>query len=556
MVKLLVVSFVLTGIAAVLAHAETSVGDWARYGILYARGDAKPSVLEITITLGPRKGALQWWELTGSKPDGSVFAVRALSEHVPMTRSGDIGRIERYLFRDGTQPLLEYRDKSSRATLLPEFDFRTQLLPRPVDGSPSDNGFVVTGTYLGTAVQLLDTGHGKPWSDNGDVKLLSLDPTLIVGTGRSFRDVDDGRVTDRDYNYRPFTPQEYDEMVAAGVNFFIVGSPEQEAVIREHPAFFTKYPTFDDYPNILYRSNYIGTTMFSDEPAILTDFHNCHRVTDASNLLRLRVAETCASRGHYGTRALAAQLEKVGVCLGTWELIVRDIPAWEAVYSAAYHEAESGVSGVVHEGRYNTAIFNAVLKDSLGLDLNVTSEEMLSLNYAFLRGSARCFNTTWGTSIYGQADPAISPLAITMAYDMGARYIWFWTSDHGHHMPYREQLALIRMLCDHEKAHPRKPISALLSQPKAAVAFPEGYIGWSEFWPTGIWNNERFGFKKPNEQGVPYGKVVAEALRQGVMLARRGTQFDFVVDGEPARRAGYERIIRVRTDGSARSERP
>jgi hypothetical protein len=186
-----------------------------------------------------------------------------------------------------------------------------------------------------------------------------------------------------------------------------------------------------------------------------------------------------------------------------------------------------------------------VLQGTFGEGLEVTAEEMLNLHYAFLRGAATCFGGDWGTSIYGQADPGISPAAIKMAYDQGARYVWFWTSDHGHHMPYEEQLELTRILRQHEKAHPRSP-----EKSKVAIAFPEGYIGWSEFWPNGIWNNERFGFQKRDEQGVTYGKVVGECLRQGIALAKKGVRFDFVVDGGPSRKAGYERMIRVKADGS------
>jgi len=49
---------------------------------------------------------------------------------------------------------------------------------------------------------------------------------------------------------------------------------------------------------------------------------------------------------------------------------------------------------------------------------------------------------------------------------------------------------------------------------------------------------------------VTYGSVVAAALKQGVILARQGVAFDFVVAGEPARKAGYSRLISVRTDGA------
>lgn len=537
-------------IGAAVAAPAPKPGDWARYSLLAVRKDAKWSVQEITITIGAREKNLRWWELNGKKPDGSTFVVRVLSGRVPMVATGDgIGRVDRYLFKDGSRPFVEYRDKTSGGPFLPVFDFRTQLLPCAIPGSSSEGIFSATGTYLGNGIQLIETGRGRPLSDLGKVTTLTLDPSLIVGTGRTFRDIDEGRITDREYTYRPFKPEEYDELQAAGFNFFIADTAERESWIRERPAFYTKYPVFEDYPSILYRSNYRGCIMFTDEPAILTDFSACLRPADASNLLRMVVAESIARREAYSPRVLAVVFEKAGVGLGTWDLIQPDVPAWEAVFQAAWHEMEGGVSGVIHEGRYDLAVFNQILKDRFGPDLELTPEQMLVLHYAFLRGAARCFGGTWGTSIYGQADPAISPLAVTEAYDMGARYIWFWTSDHGHHMPYAEQLALARTLRDHEKAHPRPPIADLLRKAKVAVAFPEGYIGWSEFWPTGIWNNERMDFKKTNEEGVTYGSIVTAALKQGVILARKGVPFDFVVDGSPARKAGYERIIRVLPNG-------
>jgi len=543
-------------IAAAIPAPAPKPGDWARYSFLAIRKDAKPSVEELTITVGPKQGNSRWWEMAVKKPGGSTFVVKALSERVPMVGSSDgIGRVARYMFKDGARPFIEYRDKTSGDVLLPAFDFRAQLVPNPVAGCSFEGAFAATGTYLGNAIQLIESDAGKPLADTGEVKVLDLDPTLIVGTGRVFRDIDDGRVTDRNYNYRPFLPEEYDELEAAGFNFFIVDTAERESMIRERPAFYTKYPVFEDYPNILYRGNYRGCIMFTDEPAILTDFSACRHAADASNLLRMVVAESIARRAAYSPRVLAVHWEQTGVGLGTWDLIQPDVPAWEAVYQAAWHEMEGGVSGVVHEGRYELAMFNQILKDRFGPELELTPEQMLAFHYAFLRGAARCFGGTWGTSIYGQADPAISPLAMTKAYDMGARYVWFWTSDHGHHMPYREQLALARVLRDHAKAKPRPSMADLLRGARIAVAFPEGYIGWSEFWPNGIWNNERLGFDKTNEKGVKYVAVVGAALRQGVMLARKGVQFDFVVDGEPARKAGYERIIRILPDGTIRDEK-
>jgi len=549
MLKMTIVSLLLMSVAiGAYAESKAKSGDWARYGFVLAKQDAKPSVKEITITVGDNEGGMWWWEMAVEKPDKTTFAVRALSERVPMT--SDLGKVKRYLFKDGDRPFIEYRDKSTGGALLPEFDFRAQLIPCPTPESVFVGAFATTGAYLGNGVQMLESGDGRSPAALGDSKVLTLDPTLIVGTGRASRDIDEGRVTDREYNYRPFTAEEYDEMVAAGTNYFMGGDSEREKMVRELPAFYTKYPVLADFPNILYRSNYQGAIMFTDEPAILTNFNDCRRPTDAANLLRITVAASVAGGSSYSPTVLKAHWEQGGVYFGTWKLRQNDIPAWEAVFAAGWHEMEGGVSGVIHEGRYDINMFNSVLNGFFGQGFEVTTEEMLRLHYAFLRGAARCFDAAWGTSIYGQADPAISPLAIEMAYDMGARYIWFWTSDHGHHMPYKEQLDLTRKLRAHEKAHPRRPISELLRKPKVAVALPEGYIGWSEFWPNGIWNNERFGMDKLNEKAVSYRTILGAAFRQGIDLARKGVQFDFVVDGEPARNAGYDFIISIHTNGT------
>lgn len=548
---MMIVSLLLMG-SAIGAHGASKAkpGDLARYGFVLAKQDAKPSIEEVTITIGDAENGMLWWEMTATKPGGGTFAIKVLSERAPMIGSAaDIGRVERYLFKDGVRAFVEYKDKSSGKALLPEFDFRAHLLPRQTPSTAFEGAFATTGTYLGNGVQMLETDAGRPLGAIGECKVLILDPTLIIGTGRLFRDIDVGRITDREYTYRPFLAEEYDEMEAAGINFFIGDTPERESWVYERPAFYTRVPEFEDFPNIFYRSNYRGVMMFTDEPAILTNFAECRQVTSAANLLRMEVAASIARRDGYSPLVIQAHLEKIGVSLGTWDLRQRDIPAWEAVYSAAYNEMEGGVSGVYHEGRYDLAMFNGVLAGVCGPGFDVTAEQMLSLHYAFLRGAARCFNGWWGTSIYGQADPAISPTAMNMAYDMGARYIWFWTSDHGHHMPYREQLDLTKSLRLHEKTHPRRPVGEL-RKAKVAVAFPEGYIGWSEFWPNGVWNNERFGFAKRNDKGVTYGSVVAAALKQGVILARQGVAFDFVVAGEPARKAGYKRLILVHTDAT------
>ena len=77
---------------------------------------------------------------------------------------------------------------------------------------------------------------------------------------------------------------------------------------------------------------------------------------------------------------------------------------------------------------------------------------MLRYHYAFLRARRR-FDKDWGTSITARPIPRVSPLAVRLAYDMGARYLWYWTSDHGHHLPWPEQMELTKLIREHARAH-------------------------------------------------------------------------------------------------------
>ena len=549
MYKLLALSLILM-FACIGVNAATSVkmGDWAKYGLIPARRDAKVSVESITLIIGSTEQGMRWWQMDAVKPGGSTYSIRLLSERVPMVgRKNDIGRVSRYLFKDGDRPFIEYKDKSTGKALLPEFDFRAHLVPCSTLSAQFDGVFATSGQYIGHPIQLLESGSGKTFPSGVEAKMLILDTTLIIGTGRIFRDTNDGRLPyPEEYTYRNFTAGEYDEMEAAGINFFLADNDEREGWVRERTVFYDKPPTAADFPNIFYRSNYSGCVMFIDEPAVLTDYSSCKRMSDASNLLRFRVADQYANCESYGSRVITNRLKHVGVCLGVWDLTDKSIPSWEAFFTSVYYQMEAGACGLVHEGRYQLADYNKDLSTLFGTQTEVNAEEMFLLNYAFMRGAARCFKGNWGTSIYGQADPKLSPLAMSMAYDMGAKYLWFWTSDHDHHMPYREQLNLTRKLRAHEKAHPRPPMAKLRNKAKVAVAFPEGYVYFAPWLP---WNNPKFSLDKLNDVGVPHRDVIAAAMREGIRLAKQGISFDFAIDGEPVKKAGYKQIIRIGLDG-------
>jgi len=120
----------------------------------------------------------------------------------------------------------------------------------------------------------------------------------------------------------------------------------------------------------------------------------------------------------------------------------------------SFYEFEGGAGAVVHEGRYRLGRFNRFLRATCGFKRSFSAEELLRYHFAILRGGAPHFGKAGGMSIYGQADPALCPLALKLAYDMGARYLWFWTSDHEHHVPWPEQLELSKIVKLHRSKAP------------------------------------------------------------------------------------------------------
>ena len=173
------------------------------------------------------------------------------------------------------------------------------------------------------------------------------------------------------------------------------------------------------------------------------------------------------------------------------------------------------------------------------MKLRHTPVQALKFQYAMMRGGARPFGKFWGTSIYGQCDPGMAPLALTTAYDMGARYFWFWTSDHQHHLPWNEQISLSRALKEYASKHPRPSVYSPQPRRDAVIAIQKGYIlCLKDFqWTAGNDLDRR-------EAGEKYTRVLTRALTAAQQCLERGEDFDITInDGH--RLEGYRRIIRI-----------
>lgn len=532
-------------------------GDWVRYRVMRASEWTPAAVEHVTITIGAPSRIegidAVWWQMAIEKPDGVGFTVQALSERAPMTTErGEVGIVFSYIFRQQGRPALDYVNEATRLAYLPMFGFRDGLIPTPRSRMSPAGPFFGTGNYLGQAISVRAHGAGGKWEDLGQAKRIALSDDVLIGTARMFRDDGTGKDESGEYRYTELTAEDYDRMIEAGFNIFMVNEKHADMVM-ERGVFFVK-GSFgkDSYPEMLYRSNYWGPAMFTDEPAVRLDTSDCATVYDAANLLRLRNYSYHRMPGSAKldprltqSNAIILMIQQAGFNVGDWAPVQSHVPVWETVHESAFYQLQGGAAGICHEGRYRLADFNNLLEAILGPGAEATVPGMYDFTFCFMRGAARCFGKEWGTAIYGQADYSIAPDAIKHAYDMGAHYIWYWTSDHDHHLPFPQQLELSRILRAHQKVHPRKSRGPQLTSAKVAVAIPDGYIcGWGA-----QWGNPRFRYDKLNEFGVPYGDINAEAFWQMHRLAEHGVDFDCLIDvPEVIERAGYDKIIRIGPD--------
>ncbi|HZQ48166.1 MAG TPA: hypothetical protein VFC07_14210, partial [Verrucomicrobiae bacterium] len=370
--------------------------------------------------------------------------------------------------------------------------------------------------------------------------------------GRNFKDQEGKRLPQtpkpQDYTYISFKAEDYRTMIDAGMNLFTI-VPDQEQWVRDEPVFYfcpeVRKPPLH-YPADLYRPNFLGAGMFMDEPASILTWDKyagglMSHFSDVAAVLEARTRATFQSSDlYYGSHGLEKQLVELGVNFGDMRLAQTELPVWETQYDRTFYLMKGGGSGIVHEGRYQLDDFNRQVARFTGKDPHYTPQQMLQYYYAFLRGGATPFGKYWGTAIYGQCDPKLAPEAFTLAYDMGARYFWFWTSDHGHHVPWVEQVELARQLKQHARQHPRPSIFAPSRKHDVAIAIPNGcFLTFGNL--SGLRGIEQDG---KNAASQSYHRLMQHALQAVDDCFQRGQDFDITVaDGR--RIEGYKRIVKV-----------
>ncbi len=519
-----------------------SQGQSAEYALTHLDNVPAQNVVRFHLTLGPiehRTGSqYQWILLEGVKQNGDTYACWVSVDRLPWASTHeDHVHTARYLLREGDQQPLEYVTALTGEALLPEFRGWDILLPKPLRDSKTL--FPERMHYLGFDFSLAATSEDKSFSIP-DAERLALRPDMLVGTGRNFRDVQGARlIGNEDYDYTPYSREDIDELIDAGVNHFWPDEEQREWMLRR-PIFYIHRGN-DRYPELLYRSNLRGGHAYYDEPGHIA------RGDMQADQSPAEMAQCVVERTRDSTRVdgLNQSLkERSDIDLGDLNLR-HPLPSWETSVSTVWYQMRAGAIGAIHEGRYATCNEPLTLNMHYGCTIPPYPEYIFRYYYAFLRGAARHFGCDWGMSIYGQTEEAIAPHALTLAYDMGARYLWCWTSDGGHHVPYPEQVNLARLLKAHAAERDERDMEALLHNARAAIVLPDGYT----FEPSGLlYNQATHHAERANENGIPYRKVLHNAAVEMERLLRLGIEFDIVVDADGFDGDGYEEVLFVRPE--------
>jgi hypothetical protein len=514
------------------------------------------ATVEITLNQTADQSTQIWHKITCTKLNEESFTIWFLADNnLFAAKSERPVTFLRYILQEHGQPPIEYIEQRSGQPLLPLFNFREKLLPRSI--SDTNEPLFEKGTFLGHLLirqRFLDPEQIEPPEN---ITKLALNPELLIGTGRNFRDDGTGRKSPTDnYNYTPFTQKDYNDMIAAGFNYF-TAKGEQIEWIRRRAVFYEGYSPQIAFPEELFRPNFMGLAMFIDEPAsILAGKYP----KDASPIQAVKMIQQHILQQR-DDKSYMHVLKEAGINLGTLELIEPAVPIWETYVGTSYYQLAAYPYGFIQECRWANQADSSDGRGRLlqrinaefGTQIPLEPNNLFLWSYSQMIGPARALGAKWGMAIYGQAEPDLRLPSMKLAYDLGASFIWFWTSDHDHHVPYTEQLALTHAITAYAKSHSRPPTKEILRRAKTAIVLPYGYTLPSS-WELDMFGSYIFPMSRKNELGLTYKQVLTPAIKEIERLLRNNILYDVVPAGQKAsfNPTEYEEIIWIEEDGTMR----
>ena len=537
-------------------------------------------VRTFTLALGPleEKNSIhaQWLHLQATKSNGEQLNVWILTDRYPpanLTAARET--TERYIVQEGNNKPLEFRHQFSGEAVLPSLGAWKHLFPRPTDSVSSNNLFAKKIKYLGNNYLLEKLEDSKEMTQPVDIKILELLPDVLIGIPHNTKQKDETRrYDDSDYELIRLTRNDYDEMIEAGMNCLRVDKEQAGWIDRRDVFYWGIGGEQVNYPECLYRSNYLGPILFLDEPAVCTRDHVVRpRLRNEQEFRKIITPQIVLEefkkyfhkakyQGHPTTllRGLAARPD---VDIGDMEFLQQNLYTWETMVSSALHQLGEGnswqpPSAMVFEppGRIGTLRTLPEMNMAYLCQIPVENpKNLIGIIYGFLRGAARLTNKGWGTSIYGQVDRADSFWFLTHAYDLGASLFFFWDTHRLACVPYNECLTLAKNLRTHAESHPYRNLKKLRHAAEVAILLPPGYnLGHVYMGKGNLWGLGELNLERANREGVKYRTVMSNFFTEIERCIRMGVTYDLFWDIEGYEFSGYREVVHIREDGKVTEE--
>jgi hypothetical protein len=511
----------------------------------------------------------QWLRYEATKADHKLFRVWLLvDEYPPRELASAAQHIARYVLQEGEAEPVEYRDRFDGRPVLPVLGAWPFLFPQPVSES-SKGGFPTNAVLLGHRYQL-QRAESLPSPPNPPpAHVLELVSDALLGVPHNTRQTDDHRRYDgTDYPLVRLTKADLDSMIAAGLNCLNVDS-EQLGWIEHQPVFYWGENLADlPYPECLYRSTYLGPTLFLDEPAVGTRDYVIRPLLEkdrrlAHELTPQRVLE--AFEEHFkqakyhgpGTRLMQTLRARPDVESGNMTFLQENLFTWETMISTGVYQLTEGEhsppSALVFEPPGHLGTWRTLPEIDMVYGCQIPIDDpanLVNLLCGLLRGAARLSGREWGVSIYGAVDPADSPWFLTHAYDLGARLFFFWDTSGLACVPFGECLALSRHLKAHIEQRPQRDLAALTRAAEVLILFPPGYnLGHVHLGKGSLWGLPQLNLERTNRFGVSYRTVMHNVFAEVERCIRLGVAYDLAWDLPNQPTPGYRKVLRIREDG-------
>lgn len=461
-------------------------------------------------------------------------------------------------FSPGSAPR-EFRHELTGEAVLPSMSPWPEIWPR-IDSASN------RATYLGHSYKL-EPGIATPWTPVPEHPVsINLRPDLWIGQASNNRQVDERRRYDTsDYQYVPLSQSDYRAMSDAGITVVKAAGAQQQWAQDLGLYFWGPHDALP-YPELLYNSQYLGPTIFLDEPAVSTRDHDLRPRLAKDTAYRKSITPQEAFRvyqEHYAKtitsgppgvlmRTLAARKD---VDLGTMRFPQQNLYNWETMPETAgwaLSQDPDVPSAMVFEppGRIGTRRTLPELNMTYGARFAIDDMRVLpALVFGFLRGAARLTSKSWGVSIYGAVERADASWWLTLAYDQGAERFFFWDNYQLACVPFNEVLALARQLRTHASQHPRRDLAGLKRSAERAILLPPGYgLGHVQMGRGNLWGIHELNLERRNRHGVKYREVMSRFFAEIERSLRDGISFDLFWDLPGFNLARYREVVRVSED--------